>query len=80
MTDLEKVILEHLGKRLHNCEVSNEGKVKMIDLIGGYLNLETIADYSKRTGMSYNGVKARIESGKIKEYELFNVKFVIDNE
>jgi len=49
--------------------------VQLIELCGNYLNLSTIPDYAKANNLSYNGVKRhRI----IKE--LFNVKFVVDNE
>ncbi len=79
-SELHNIIKEHLGKRLHNVELTNDEMVSLIDLIGGYLNLETISSYAKREGIEYNGVLARIKSGKIKEYTLFGVKFVIDNE
>jgi len=79
MTELHNIIKQHLGNRLQNNELSNEEKTSLIDLIGGYLNLETISNYAKRTGLEYNSVLARIKSGKIKEYNLFNVKFIIDN-
>ena len=80
MSELHNIIKEHLGKRLHNSELSNDEMVSLIDLIGSYLNLQTIANYATLENISYNGVLARIKSGKIKEYELFGVKFIIDNE
>ncbi len=79
-SELHNIIKEHLGKRLNNVELNNSEMVSLIDLIGSYLNLKTIADYAKSNNISYNGVKDRIESGKVQEYILFNVKFVIDNE
>lgn len=80
MSELTKVIKDHLSKRVQNNELENEDITDIIDLLGGYLNLETYTDYSKRTNLDYNSVKARVKSGKIKEYTLFNVKFVIDNQ
>jgi len=53
----------------------NESLVQIIELCGSYLNLQTISDYAKDKGISYNGAKNNRE---IKE--LFNVKFVKDNE
>jgi len=79
-SELHNVIKQHLGQRLQNNELSNEDMTSLIDLIGGYLNLQTISDYSKSKNISYNGVLERIKSGKLKEYVLFNVKFVVDNE
>jgi hypothetical protein len=80
MSELSKIIKEHLGKRLHNSELTNDEMVELIDTIGMYLNLRTVANYATLENISYNGVLARIKSGKIKEYELFGVKFIIDNE
>jgi hypothetical protein len=80
MSELSKIIKEHLGKRLHNSELTNDEMVEIIDTVGVYLNLRTVANYATLENISYNGVLARIKSGKIKEYELFGVKFIIDNE
>lgn len=80
MSELSKIIKEHLGKRLHNSELTNDEMVELIDTIGMYLNLRTVANYATLENISYNGVLARIKSGKIKEYELFGVKFIISNE
>jgi hypothetical protein len=79
MSELHKIIKEHLQKRLQNNELSNTEMVDLIDTIGMYLNLKTIANYATIENISYNGVLARVKSGKIKEYELFGVKFIIDN-
>ncbi len=79
-SELHNIIKEHLGNRLHNIELTNDEMVSLIDLIGGYLNLRTVANYATTNKISYNGVLERIKSGKIKEYTLFGVKYVIDNE
>ena len=55
-------------------ELDNDSLVQLIELCGGYLNLETIPNYAKRNKLSYNGVKKHRKTIK-----LFNVKFVIDN-
>ncbi len=78
-SELHNVIKTHLGHRLQNNELTNNDITSLIDLLGSYLNLKTISDYSKANNISYNGVLERIKSGKIKEYTLFNIKFVIDN-
>lgn len=78
-SELHNIIKEHLGKRLHNIELTNDEMVSIIDLIGSYLNFCTIANYATINNISYNGVLERIKSGKIKEHTLFGVRFVIDN-
>lgn len=71
MTKLKDVI----GESVHNNELDNSEVVQIIELLGGYLNLKTISDYAKTNNLSYNGVK------KCRNVvEIFNVKFVIDNE
>lgn len=68
-------ICEHLSKRIESNELSNDDIVQIIEHLGCYLNLQTISDYSRSTGISYNGSKKFRTVKKI-----FNVKFVIDNE
>lgn len=70
------VIKEHLASRVQNNELSNQDLIEVIDLLGRYLNAETISNYAKREGISYNGALKR----NLKHFELFGVKFVIDNE
>lgn len=55
--------------------ISNEEMIQLIEQLGGYLNLKTIPDYAKENGLSYNGVKNFRTI-----INLFNIKFVIDNE
>lgn len=76
---LHNVIKQHLGQRLQNNELTNDDIKSLIDLLGGYLNLKTYAEYSELEKISYNGVLARVKSGSIQSYKLFGVKFVIDN-
>lgn len=68
-------LLDFVAKKFEAGELNNSSLVELIQLSGSYLNLETIPDYAKRTGMSYEGVK----KGR-KIIELFKCKFVIDNE
>lgn len=79
-SELHNVIKQHLGKRLHENELTNDDIKSLIDLLGGHLNLKTYAEYATLKGISYNGVLARLKSGSIQSYELFGVKFIIDNE
>lgn len=75
LSEYELLALNKLGVSIHAGRWSNEGLVQLIELVGDYLNLKTIPDYAKATGLSYNGVK---KSREIRE--IFNVKFVIENE
>jgi hypothetical protein len=75
LTETEQKVIEKFEKFILEKNPSNEFLVQFIELAGKYLNLETIPDYAKRTGKSYNGIK---NNRNIRN--LFNVKFVIDNE
>lgn len=68
-------ICEHLSERIESNDLSNDDIVQIIEHLGCYLNLQTISDYSRSTGISYNGSKKFRTVKKI-----FNVKFVIDND
>jgi hypothetical protein len=72
---LINTICSHLERRIHAGELSNDDLIQIIELCGRYLNLQTISDYARENNISYNGVK-KCRSGR----EIFNVKFVIDND
>jgi hypothetical protein len=74
-TELELKVINRLGDMVQKNELSNNCLVKIIEQLGGFLNLKTISDYSKSNCISYNGVK-----NYRKKVILFNVKFIIDNE
>jgi uncharacterized protein involved in outer membrane biogenesis len=70
-----KKLSDFLDIKMHDGQLSNNDLVHFIEQVGRYLNLETIPDCAKRLNITYNGVK------KTKQIvEIFNVKFVIDNE
>ena len=71
---LVDIICNHISERIEGNQLSNDDCVKIIEHIGSYLNLQTVSDYAKSAGISYNGAK-HFRSVK----EIFNVKFVIDN-
>lgn len=75
LTDFEKDIVKRIEQLIHEGKLSNDFLVQNIELCGKYLNLTTISDYAKQHKISYNGVK---KFRKI--INLFNVKFVIDND
>jgi hypothetical protein len=78
--ELTEIIKEHLAGRVQKGELNNESIVNIIGLLGSYLNAKTVSDYAKFENITYNGTLQRIGTGKLKTFELFNVKFVIDNE
>jgi hypothetical protein len=75
MNNLEQKVLDRLEILIIENQLSNDSLVQIIELCGSYLNLQTISDYSKDNNISYNGVK---KCRNIRE--IFNVKFVIDND
>ena len=60
---------------VYNSKLENSELVQIIELCADFLNLETISNYAKNNGMSYNGVKKCRNIIIIK-----GIKFVIDNE
>ncbi len=79
MQNLTEVIKQHLADRVQKSELDNASIVSIIDLLGSYLNAKTISDYAKDEKLTYNGVLVRIGTGKLKTFELFKTKYVIDN-
>lgn len=67
--------LEKLQEAVMKGKISNSGLVQIIEQAGSFLNLQTITQYAKNNRMSYNGVKKHREI-----IELFNCKFVVDND
>ena len=73
--EFERRLQINLDRYVKENDNFNEFLVQFIEQAGDYLNLQTISDYAKANNMSYNGVK---NCRKI--VEIFNTKFVIDNE
>ena len=67
-------LVKFVADKFEAKELDNQALVELIQLSGRYLNLQTIADYARSQGMSYEGVKR----GRHTE-EIFGVKYVIDN-
>lgn len=68
-------LIDFLDLKMNTGEFKNNDLVQFIESVGKYLNLQTIADYANTHKKSYNGVKNNRNI-----VEIFNVKFVIDNE
>lgn len=74
LSDYEQNSLNKLGNSIHEGNWSTEGMVQLIELVGSYLNIASIASYARQQNMSYNGVKKHRNVRKI-----FDTKYVIDN-
>jgi hypothetical protein len=74
MTDEEQIVLNKFEKYVYENVPSNDFLVQICELSGKYLNLQTISNYAKNNGKSYNGVKKFRQ-----KINLFGVKFIIDN-
>lgn len=78
INEYEASVLKKLGQSIQEGRWSNEGLVELIKLEGEYLNLRTVPDYCTETGMSYPGAIKETKTRKVRE--IFNVKFIIDND
>ena len=47
---------------------------------GNYLNAKTISSWAKEKGIDYTNAKYRIKRDRLETFELWGVKFVIDND
>lgn len=79
LSEYEQKALQKLGETIQSGQWSNAGLVELIKLVGNdFLNLKTVPDYCKATGLSYPGA---IKPAKGRKLEIiFNVKFIIDND
>jgi hypothetical protein len=74
LTEYENVALKKLGESIHKGKWSNDGMVKLIELIGEYLNPLSIQEYADEKGISYQAAR------KHKQTILFRQKFIVDND
>jgi hypothetical protein len=75
ITDKGKRLCDFVTEKTMKGELSNNDLVQLIEVAGAFLNLKTISEYAKDNNLTYNGVK-----NHRKVVEIFNTKFVIDNE
>ena len=75
ITENTNKLLNFVYNKYVNDELDNESLVKLIELSGSLLNLQTISNYAKENKMSYNGVK-----NHRKIVSLFSTKYVIENQ
>ena len=74
-TENTNKLLNFVSTKFQNNELDNNSLLKLIELCGSYLNLQTIPNYAKENNISYNGVKNHREI-----VVLFDTKYVINNE
>lgn len=74
-TENGQKLKKFVAQKFEADQLNNTDLLQLIELAGDYLNLKTIADYAKHSGISYNGVKNHRNTTV-----LFGVKFVADNE
>ena len=74
LTEYENIVLKKLGESIHKGKWSNEGMVKLIELIGEYLNPLSIQEFADEKGISYQAAR------KHKQTVLFRHKFIVDND
>jgi hypothetical protein len=75
ITDNGKKLCDFVTQKTMLGELSNNDLVQLIEVAGSFLNIKTIPDYAKENNLTYNGVK-----NHRKIIEIFNTKFVIDND
>lgn len=71
-------IKERLKECLENGEISYTDEIEIIQHLCNRLNLTTPAQLAKSRGISYNGMKKRIESGKEMTVKLRGQTFICD--
>lgn len=75
MTEKEQELIDRLSRYIYTHDVSNRCMVEMIKLLGSFLNIQKVSDYSKEFAISPQGIY------KCREVEdIWGYKFVIDNE
>ena len=75
ITDKGKRLCDFVTEKTMQGDLSNNDLIQLIEVAGAFLNLQTIPDYAKAKNLSYNGAKNHRNV-----VEIFNVKFVIDND
>lgn len=75
ITPKEQQVIDKFEKWIYENNPSNEFYVQIIERAGSYLNLQAITDYVKENKISCNVAK------KYRNVlDIFNIKFVIENE
>tara|TARA_S200002703_G_C3800972_1_gene247535 strand:- start:1546 stop:1779 length:234 start_codon:yes stop_codon:yes gene_type:complete len=70
------IIKERLKECLSNGEISYTDEVEILQHLCNRLNLTTPAELARQRGLSFNGMKKRIQSGKEMVIELNGIELV----
>lgn len=74
---LINTIINHIGKRVQNNELSDDDLIQLVKVVGGdFLGLKTISQKAKELNTDYNNVKC----SAMRKEVIFGVKFVVDND
>ena len=68
-------IRERLFELIHNGEIEKADLVQIFEHTGAILNAQTLSNYARENGISYNGAKRQKETASID-----GVKFIIKND
>lgn len=74
LTEYEQKAINKLGQSIHDGKWSNSGMVKLIELLGDYLNPLSIQEFADHRHISYQAAR------KHKQTILFRQKFITDND
>jgi len=75
MTDNKVDVINKLEESIFNGYIDNNVMVQIIELLKGYLNLQTLSNYAKSENISYNAAKKRKKETLI----INGITFVINN-
>lgn len=74
LSEYEQKSINKLGESIHLGKWSNQGMVKLIELVSDYLNPLTIQEYADAHGISYQAAR------KHKQTKILRQKRIIDND
>jgi len=74
LSEYEQKAINKLGESIHLGKWSNQGMVKLIELVSDYLNPLTIQEYADAHGISYQAAR------KHRQTEILRQKRIIDND
>ena len=74
LSEYEQKSINKLGESIHLGKWTNQGMVKLIELVSDYLNPLTIQEYADAHGISYQAAR------KHRQTEILRQKRIIDND
>lgn len=74
LSEYEQKAINKLGESIHAGKWSNDGMVKLIELVSEYLNPLSIQEFADKRKISYQAAR------KHKQTILLRQKFIVDND